>query len=104
VLLPRGIEDGGGRFTRGRSGREKSMMISGVLVVAKPEHQSQVRTALEVLPWAEVHHEDPDGRLVITIEADDTDQAIARLQEVKEVPQVVLAEMVEHYVDDDRER
>ena len=75
-------------------------MVSGVLVVAKPEHQGQVRTALEVFPWAEVHHEDPDGRLVITIEAHDTDQAIARLQEVKELPRVVLAEMVEHHLDD----
>ena len=77
-------------------------MVSGVLVVAKPEHQSQVRTALEVFPWAEVHHEDPDGRLVVTIEADDTDQAIARLQQVKELPRVVLAEMVEHHLDDKR--
>ena len=76
------------------------MMVSGVLVVAKPEHQSQVRTALEMFPWAEVHHEDPDGRLVITIEADDTNQAIARLQQVKELPRVVLAEMVEHHLDD----
>lgn len=77
-------------------------MISGVLVVAKPEHQSQVRTALEVLPWADVHHGDPDGRLVITIEADDTDQAIARLREVQELPRVILAEMVEHFVEDNR--
>ena len=78
------------------------MMISGVLVVAKPEHQSQVRMALEAFPWAEVHHQDPDGRLVITIEADDTDQAVARLREVKELPRVVLAEMVEHHVEDTR--
>ena len=78
------------------------MMISGVLVVSRPEHQSQVRAALEAFPWAEVHHQDPDGRLVITIEADDTGQAISRLREVKELPRVVLAEMVEHYVDDDR--
>jgi nitrate reductase NapD len=77
-------------------------MISGVLVVAKPEHQSQVRKALERFPWAEVHHQDPDGRLVITIEADDTDQAIARLREVKELPRVVLAEMVEHHLEDQR--
>jgi nitrate reductase NapAB chaperone NapD len=79
------------------------MMISGVLVVSNPEHQSQVRAAVEVFPWAEVHHEDPDGRLVITIEAGDTDQAIARLSEVKELPRVILAEMVEHYVEEKRE-
>ena len=78
-------------------------MISGVLVVSKPEHQSRVRTALELLPWVEVHHEDPDGRLVITIEADDIDQATARLCEVKEMPRVLMAEIVEHHVEDPRE-
>ena len=75
------------------------MMISGVLVVSKPEHQSQVGTALEVFPWAEIHHRHPDGRMVITIEAHHTDQAIARLREVKELPGVILAEMVEHHLD-----
>jgi nitrate reductase NapAB chaperone NapD len=77
------------------------MVISGVLVVVKPEHQSQVRAALEMFPWAEVHHEDPGGRIVIIIEADDTEQAIARLQEVKELPRVILAEMAEHYFGDE---
>ena len=80
------------------------MMISGVLVVSKPEHQSQVRSALEVLPWAEIHHEETDGRLVITIESDDTDQAMARLREVKELPRVMLAEMVQHHVEDEPEQ
>ena len=80
------------------------MMISGVLVVSKPEHQSQVRSALDVLPWAEIHHEEADGRLVITIESDDTDQAMARLQEVKDLPRVMLAEMVQHHVEDECEQ
>ena len=80
------------------------MMISGVLVVAKPEHQSQVRAALGEFPWAEVHHAQPDGRLVITIEADDTDQATRRLREVKDLPLVMLAEMVQHYVEADPEQ
>jgi len=31
------------------------MMVSGVLVIARPEHQSKVRTALELLPWVGVH-------------------------------------------------
>jgi len=79
-------------------------MVSGVLVVSQPEHQSQVRSALEMLPWAEVHHEEPNGRLVITIESDDTDQAMARLQEVKDLPRVMLAEMVQHHVEDDCEQ
>ena len=56
---------------------------------------------LEMLPWAEVHHEEPNGRLVITVESDDTDQAMARLQKVKELPRVILAEMVQHHVEDE---
>ena len=78
------------------------MMISGVLVVAKPEHQAEVCAALDALPWAEVHHVEPDGRLVITIEADDGGQATRRLREVQELPRVVLAEMVQHYSEGER--
>jgi nitrate reductase NapAB chaperone NapD len=81
-----------------------AMMISGVLVVAKPAHQEEVRAALAVLPWAEVHHAQPDGRLVITIEAEDGEQATRRLREVQDLPQVMLAEMVQHYVESDPER
>jgi nitrate reductase NapD len=80
------------------------MMISGVLVVAKPEHKAEVCAALAAFPWAEVHHVQPDGRLVITIEADDGEQATHRLREVQDLPQVMLAEMVQHYVEGDAER
>lgn len=76
-------------------------MISAVLVVATPEHFEEVRTALEGHAWADVHHvEVESGRLVATIEASTTDEAQARLLELRSLPHVVLAEMVEHFVDD----
>lgn len=75
-------------------------MISGVLVVTKPEHQARLRATLDAFAWAEVHHGDPDGRLVITLEASTTDEAMARLREVQQLPDVVLAEMAEHYVEE----
>lgn len=77
-------------------------MVSAVLVVATPEHLEEVRTALEGHPWADVHHvEAESGRLVATVEASTTDEAQARLLELRSVPHVLLAEMVEHFVDDE---
>jgi nitrate reductase NapD len=78
-------------------------MISGVLVVTKPENQDRLRETLDALPWADVHHGDADGRLVITIEAPTTDEAMARLREIQELPSVILAEMAAHYVEDGSE-
>lgn len=75
-------------------------MISGVLVVTKPENQDRLREAIDAFPWADAHHEDADGRLVITIEAATTDEAQARLQEIQQLPGVILAEMAAHYVED----
>ena len=78
------------------------MMISAVLVVTRPEHQADMRAALEDHDWAEVHHvEAESGRLIATIEATDTDEATARILELRELPHVILAEMVEHYVEDE---
>ncbi len=77
-------------------------MISAVLVATRPEHLAETRDAVDVHDWLEVHHEEAEsGRLVVTIEASTTDEATARILQLRELPHVVLAEMVEHYVDDD---
>jgi len=43
--------------------------IAGVLVQARPENLSSVSDAINQLPGIEVHATQPDGRLVLTIEA-----------------------------------
>ena len=71
------------------------MTVSGILAATTPAHLDAVRAAIGNFPWAEVHYSDPRGRLVVTIEADDEQQSVDRLLEIRNLPRVVLAEMVE---------
>ncbi len=79
------------------------MTIAGVLVVCRPEHLGSLQTTLERFPWAKVHHSQPDGRFVITIESENTDGNMSRLREIQSLPHVILAELVEQYVDEEPE-
>jgi nitrate reductase NapAB chaperone NapD len=40
---------------------------------------------------------------VITIDSSSTEEGMGRLREIQELPQVILAEMMEHYVEDGTE-
>ncbi|MBF0306040.1 MAG: chaperone NapD [Alphaproteobacteria bacterium] len=49
--------------------------LCGVLVQVRPDRMEPVQRDLCALPGVEIHHAEPDGRLVVTVE--DTDQASA---------------------------
>jgi len=51
--------------------------------------------------WAEVHYSDPEGRLVVVIEADDVEQSMDRLKELQTLPRVLMAELAEFVVEED---
>ncbi|MBW2242360.1 MAG: chaperone NapD [Deltaproteobacteria bacterium] len=78
------------------------MMISAVLVATLPEHVDETRAAVAAHEWADVHHvESEKGRIIATIEAATTHEATARILELRNLPHILLAEMVEHFVDDE---
>ena len=77
------------------------MTISGVVVACRPEHLVEMRAALSGIPWAEVHYEDPAGRLVVVIEATDVDQSMDRLGELQRLPRVLMAELAEYCIEED---
>ncbi len=76
------------------------MLISGIVVQCSPENLGKVRERLSAFPWADVHHEDPEGRLVVTIEAVDEEASIACVRELQETPDVLMAEMAEFRVEE----
>jgi nitrate reductase NapD len=69
--------------------------VSGVVVACRPEHLDPVAEAVEALGWAQVHHRDDHGRLVVTIEAADVGEGAARLRDLQQIEHVVMAEMAE---------
>ncbi len=77
------------------------MMISGVVVACRPEHLSAVTDGINALPWAEVHHTDPQGRLVVTVEASDADASIDCVRKLQDLPHVSMAEMAQYCVDEE---
>jgi nitrate reductase NapAB chaperone NapD len=77
------------------------IMISGVLVACRPECLSNMIHRVNAFQWAEVHHTDPKGRLVITIEGADAAESMNRLREIQALPNVLMAEMVECWVEDE---
>ncbi len=77
------------------------MVISGILVACRPEHMDELSALIERFDWAKVHHRDAEGRMVITVEAENTDQGMDRLVELKQLPRVLMADMVEHYFEEE---
>jgi len=76
--------------------------LSGILVMAKPESQEQVVTALNALAGVEVHQVDAaTGHIVVVQEAEDIHAEIEGVKRIKALPNVIMAEMVYHYLADD---
>jgi nitrate reductase NapD len=83
-----------------RRSEEAHMVISGIVVASKPEDLSAVSAAVEQFSWADVHASDSVGRLVVTIEAEDIDESMERLKQLKQLPRVLMAELALYTIDD----
>jgi nitrate reductase NapAB chaperone NapD len=63
--------------------------VSGIVVACRPEHLAETTEAVDAFPWAEVHYSDPNGRLVVTIEADGVGESMDRLKDLQDLPRVL---------------
>jgi nitrate reductase NapD len=70
------------------------MHIAGVVVRTRPEHARQVQSGLLAIAGVEVHAVTPEGRLVVTVESDDSGSAAGRFNELQQLPQVLSAALV----------
>jgi len=75
--------------------------ISGIVVACRPEDLDRTAESVNSYPWAEVHHRDERGRLVVTVEAEDTDQGMDRLQLIQGLPGVLTATLAGTYFDEE---
>jgi len=77
--------------------------LSGILVLATPEWRGQVVESLNALEGVEVHQVDEaTGRIVAVQEAADIHAEIEGVKRIKALPHVIMAEMVYHYIADDK--
>ena len=77
------------------------MSLSGVLIGASPDQMEEVRRTIEALEWAELHHAEPAGRMIATIEGESTAAVVERLKTLKALPGVLHADMVVHCYEDE---
>ena len=72
------------------------MNISGVLVKAYPENLVTIEKTLSTMEGVEVHGNNEDGRIVITVEDDSANNISDTLVEIQDVPGVLSAAMIYH--------
>jgi nitrate reductase NapD len=72
------------------------MNISGVLVKAYPENLVTIEKALATMTGVEVHGNNEDGRIVITVEDVSANNITDTLVEIQAVPGVLSAAMIYH--------
>ena len=75
------------------------MNISGVLVRAYPEHIDSVGEVLTRLEGVEVHGNNSDGRMVVTVEREDAGQMSDLIMQLQDVPGVLSTSMIYHHFD-----
>lgn len=76
------------------------MNISGVLVRTFPDGVLPVSAGLTKLPGVEVHGNHSDGRIVVTVEQQETSQLADVITKMTELPGVLAASMIYHQFED----
>ena len=80
------------------------MNISGILVIVSPQRVDSMVDHLNGLDGIDVHHiEAKTGRIVITQEGASVHDEVESIKRIKALPHVILAEMVHHHFEEDRE-
>ena len=76
------------------------MNISGVLVKAYPQHLLSIEEVLKQMDGVEVHGNNEDGRMVVTVEQDSANSISDTLVQIQDVPGVLSAAMIYHQFED----
>lgn len=70
------------------------MNISSVVVKSAPEYVEQVAALLNQSGQCEVYAHDEQGRIIVIIEGETTEEESQKLQTIQTLPHVLSAEMV----------
>jgi nitrate reductase NapD len=79
------------------------MNISSVIVIPHPDHIEAVRGRLQEVAGVEVHAVSPEGKTIVTIEADDDRETTRIFEYISQLDGVMSASMVYHQNESDPE-
>ncbi len=80
------------------------MNISSVVVITKPEKVKEVVKSLEESGLCEVYLYDDKGRIIVIIEAEETNEEAFKLRQIQLLPDVLNANMVYSYSEEEWEK
>ena len=72
----------------------ENIYVSGIVVHARPEHVPAVRNALDLLPGVEVHAATETGRIVVTVDKDDSAGMADTFVQIQNLRHVISASLV----------
>lgn len=75
------------------------MSICSVIVRTLPINLPAVELALRDIDLCEIHFKDDEGRIVVTVEASDTEEEMAKLQVIRQIRHVLSVDLVYAYSD-----
>ena len=79
------------------------MNLSSIVILTKAEHLERVLEDIKNSKDCEYHLHDEKGRIIVTIEGKDTEEEITKLRSIQQIPNIISAEMVFAYSEDELE-
>ena len=73
--------------------------ISSLVVHAVPKRLQRVEETIAIMPGARVHGSSPNGKLVVTLDADSADEMLSRIGEIQRTDGVLSAALVYQFSD-----
>ena len=77
----------------------KEYNVCGVLVMVRPENSSNISQAMNALDGVEVHAQNPDGRLVVTVEGALGRECADTLSHLAGMDGVISTSLIYHEID-----
>lgn len=77
------------------------MNVSSVVVSAAKEHIQNVIDHINAVDFCEVHLFNSSGKLVVTIEGESTEEQMARMKEIQNIPDVLSVNLSYSYCEDE---
>lgn len=81
-----------------------SKNVSGVVVYTNPKFLNSVLEAIKNSGVCDVHFHDEKGRIVITIEGENTEEEISKLKVIQAIPYVISAQMHFTFMEDELDK
>ena len=84
------------------------MNLSSIVIQTRPEHLKEVLAVVKEATFCEYHLHDEKGRIIVTVEGENTEEEVGKMKLIENIPHVISAEMVfaysENELEEDREK